>query len=85
MLGQVRSSIAAPAKPRYFVVAFLIYAFTWIIVSYGLNLLGHRFRWSLWKDPFSMKHAIATGALWSVGMVAWNYWRLRGDRFRNAS
>jgi hypothetical protein len=58
-------------------VAFLLYAFTWIIASYALNLLGHRFGWSLWRDSYNVKHTIAVGVFWSVAMVAWNYWRLR--------
>jgi hypothetical protein len=77
MLRQVRSSIAAPTKPWHFMVAFLLYAFTWIVVSYALSLLGHRFGWSLWRNFYSVKHTIAVGVLWSVAMVAWNYWRLR--------
>jgi hypothetical protein len=67
--------MAEPTKPWHFLVAVLFYALTWIVVSYVFNRLGHRFGWSLWRDPYSVKHTIAVGVLWSVGMVAWNYWR----------
>jgi hypothetical protein len=75
MLRQVRSLMAAPTRPWHFLVAVLFYALTWILVSYAFSVLGHRFGWSLWRDPYSVKHTIAVGAFWSVGMVAWNYWR----------
>jgi hypothetical protein len=79
MLRKVRSFIAAPAKPLDFIIAFLLYAFIWIVVSCALNLLGHRFEWSPWMEPYSLKHAIEVGVLWSLGMIAWNYWRLRAQ------
>jgi hypothetical protein len=68
--------MAAPTKPGHFLIAILFYALTWIVVSYVFSLLGHRFGWSLWANKrFSLGETIVTGIVWSVAMVAGNFWR----------
>jgi Zn-dependent protease with chaperone function len=74
--------MAAPTKPGHFLTAILFYSLTWIVVSYVFNLLGHRFGWSLWANKqFSLGETIVTGIVWSVAMVACNFWRSQKREF----
>ena len=72
MLGRIRSSIASPIKPWHFGIAILVYALTWIVVSFALNFLGHHFGWSMWGEPFRLRPTVVRAIFWGVCMVGFS-------------
>jgi hypothetical protein len=65
------------SKPWALLFAFLFYAVGWIVIASILHVLGLRFGLSLWGRQLNFGRTVLTGIFWSVGMVGWNYWRLR--------